>query len=197
MAPCRTATPSSISRSTAAAWSVKPGFFMQPWTLMSPAMMGQFPAAALIYRKGLVATGDLLVDLNLKVGDLLDLQGTPMPQDAALDELRLKDVPKGTSLKPGNVIDPLVHFAGRTNVNFTDRGGPSKLKDLQALRRPQAPGRHQQHRPAPARLRQGGAHHQRARRPRGSAVHSAAGGHGRAEGSHRSRPSWSSVTSSR
>jgi hypothetical protein len=26
--------------------------------------VGQFPAAALIYRKGLVATGDLLVDLN-------------------------------------------------------------------------------------------------------------------------------------
>jgi len=113
-----------------AAWSVKPGFFMQPWTLMSPAMMGQFPAAALIYRKGLVATGDLLVDLNLKVGDLLDLQGTPMPQDAALDEFRLKDVPKGTTLKPGNVIDPLVHLAGRTNVNFTDRGGLAKLKDL-------------------------------------------------------------------
>jgi hypothetical protein len=113
-----------------AAWSVKPGFFMQPWTLMSPAMMGQFPAAALIYRKGLVAAGDLMVHLDLKVGDLLDLQGTPMPQDAALDELRLKDVPKGTTLKAGNVIDPLVHFVGRTNVNFSDRGGPSTLKDL-------------------------------------------------------------------
>jgi hypothetical protein len=113
-----------------AAWSVKPGFFMQPWTLMSPAMMGQFPAAALIYRNGLVATGDLLVDLNLKVGNLLDLQGTPMPQDAALDELRLKDVPSGTMLKAGKVIDPLIHFVGRTNVNFTERGGPPRLKDL-------------------------------------------------------------------
>ena len=58
-----------------ASWTVKPGFFMQPWTLMSPAMMGQFPAAALIYRKGLVATGDLLVDLNLKIGDLARLAG--------------------------------------------------------------------------------------------------------------------------
>jgi len=117
----------------AAGWSVKPGFFMQPWTLMSPVMMGQFPAAAVIYRKGLIATGDLLVDLNLKVGDLLNLQGTPMPQDAALDEIRLKDVPKGTTLKPGNVINPLVHFVGRTNVNFTDRGNLSKLKDLGTL----------------------------------------------------------------
>jgi hypothetical protein len=116
-----------------AVWSVKPGFFMQPWTLMSPAMMGQFPAAALTYRKGLVATGDLVADLNLRVSDLLDLQGTPMPQDAALDELRLKDVPKETTLKPGNVIDPLVHLAGRTNVNFTDRGTPSKLGDRKPL----------------------------------------------------------------
>lgn len=114
-------------------WSVKPGYFMQPWTLMSPAMMGQFPAAALLYRKGLVANGELLVDLNLKIEDLLKLQGTPLPQDASFDELRLKDVPKGTSLKPGNVIDPLVHYAGRTNVNFTERGGPAKLRDLSSL----------------------------------------------------------------
>jgi hypothetical protein len=56
-----------------------------------------------------------------------------MPQDAALDELRLKDVPKGTTLKPGNVIDPLVHFAGRTNVNFTERSVPSRLRDLKPL----------------------------------------------------------------
>ena len=113
-------------------WSVKPGFFMQPWTVMSPAMMGQFPAAAMIYRKGLVAEGHLLVDLNLKLDDLMRLRGTPLPQDAAFDELRLKDVPRGTAIAPGSVIDPLVHFAGRTNVNFTSEGGPSRLADLAA-----------------------------------------------------------------
>lgn len=111
-------------------WSVKPSFYMQPWTLMSPGQIGQFPAGALIFRKGLVAEGDLLVDLNLSVPNLLDLQGTPMPQDAALDELRLKDVPKGTTLQTGNVIDPLVHFAGRTNVSFSQKGAAPVLKDL-------------------------------------------------------------------
>jgi hypothetical protein len=114
-------------------WSVKPGYFMQPWTLMTPAMMGQFPAAALIYRKGLVGEGNLLVDLNLSLKDLLDLRGTPLPQDASFDELRLKDVPSGTTLRPGNVIDPLVHYAGRTNINFTDRAGPATLKDTSRL----------------------------------------------------------------
>jgi hypothetical protein len=113
-----------------AAWSVKPGYFMQPWTLMSPAMMGQFPAAALIFRKGLVAEGDVVVDLDLKLQDLFDLKGTPLPQDAAFDELRLKDVPQGTRLKPGNVIDPLVHYVGRTQVNFSEKGRAAKLKDV-------------------------------------------------------------------
>jgi hypothetical protein len=113
-----------------AKWSVKPNFFMQPWTLMSPAMMGQFPAAALIFRKGLIDAGDLLVDLNLALPDLLELKGTPLPQDAALDELRLKDVPPDSSLRPGQIIDPLVHFAGRTNVTISGRGAPPKLKDL-------------------------------------------------------------------
>ncbi len=60
------------------AWTVKPGYFMQPWTLMSPAMMGQFPAAALIYRKGLVATGETVVDLNL------NLNRPPRPQRHAV-----------------------------------------------------------------------------------------------------------------
>ena len=111
-------------------WTVKPRFFMQQWTLMSPAMMGQFPAAALIYRLGLVEPGDLLVELNLNLDDLLRLQGTPLPQDAALDELRLKDVPLGTELQPGAVIDPLVHYAGRTCVNFTDKPASYRIKDL-------------------------------------------------------------------
>ena len=114
-------------------WDVKPQFWMQPWTLMSPTQMGQFPAAALIYRRGLVSEGTLLADLRLKLGDLVALKGTPLPQDAAFDELRLADVPKGTELKPGNRIDPLIHFAGRTSVEIDGQGGPAHLAPLGAL----------------------------------------------------------------
>jgi hypothetical protein len=111
-------------------WSAKPGYFMQPWTLMSPGTMGQYPAAALIYRTGLISPGDMLVNLNLKIADLEALKGTPMPQDASFDELRLKDVPKGTSLNASSVIDPLVHYAGRTSVSFSETGAPAQLVDL-------------------------------------------------------------------
>jgi hypothetical protein len=104
-------------------WKVKPNFWMQPWTLMSPAMMGQFPAAALIYRKGLIAPGGLVAKVDLNRKELLALNGTPLPQDAALDELRLKDLPATAELKTGQRLDPMLHYVGRTKVNFTE-GAP-------------------------------------------------------------------------
>ena len=114
-------------------WSVKPGFWMQPWTLMAPSQFGQFPAAALIYRRGLVKTGDVLAKIDLNTNDLLNLKGTPLPQDASFDELRLKDVPQGTEVKPGQRIDPLIHYAGRVEVNFTGTPGRTTLSDLRPL----------------------------------------------------------------
>jgi hypothetical protein len=113
-----------------ARWAVKPGYWMQPWTLMTPAMLGQFPAAALLYRKGLVTAGDVLAEIRLNRQDLLNLKGTPLPQDAALDELRLKDVPTGAELKPGQRLDPLLHYAGRVEVTFDTQPGSVRLKDL-------------------------------------------------------------------
>ncbi len=112
-------------------WKVKPGYWMQQWTLATPAMLGQFPAAALIYRQGLVAPGAVLAEINLNLTDLRQLKGTPLPQDAAFDELRLKDVPQGTKLAPGQRLDPLLHYAGRSHVSFTDEPGRVASTNLQ------------------------------------------------------------------
>jgi hypothetical protein len=111
-------------------WAVKPGFWMQQWTLMTPAMMGQFPATALIYRRGLLSAGRILAEIKLNKTDLLQLKGTPLPQDAALDELRLADVPRGSDVKPGQRIDPLIHYAGRVDVSFVEKPGSTKVTDL-------------------------------------------------------------------
>jgi hypothetical protein len=111
-------------------WAVKPNFWMQPWTLMSPAMMGQFPAAALIFRRGLVTPGSVLADIRLNQEALLRLEGTPLPQDAALDELRLKDLPPGPDVKSGARLDPLLHYAGRADVSFVAGPGSVKVSDL-------------------------------------------------------------------
>ena len=98
-----------------AEWSVKPGYFMQPWTLLAPTQFGQFPAAARVYREGMIRPGDVLADVSLSREDLLQLKGTPLPLDAAFDELRMKDVPSGDGAPEAGVqVDPLIHFAGRT-----------------------------------------------------------------------------------
>ena len=51
---------------------------------------------------GLTGTeGAALAKIDLNTNDLLNLKGTPLPQDASLDELRLKDLPaNGAELKP-------------------------------------------------------------------------------------------------
>ena len=116
-----------------ASWAVKPNFWMQPWTLMSPAMLGQFPAAALLYRRGLIREGAVLTEIQLNTDDLRHLKGTPLPQDAALDELRLKDVPPLDELKPGQRLDPLLHYAGRVHVTFTDGPGAVKAENSRRL----------------------------------------------------------------
>lgn len=115
-----------------ARWAVKPNFWMQQWTLATPSMLGQFPAAALIYRRGLIAPGEVLAQVALGTNDLLRLKGTPLPQDASFDELRLKDVPQGTEVKPGQRLDPLLHYTGRAHVKF---GGESstRVSDLKAV----------------------------------------------------------------
>jgi hypothetical protein len=101
---------------------------MQQWTLATPAMLGQFPAAALIYRQGLIAPGAVVADLRLNTDQLLRLEGTPLPQDAAFDELRLNDVPSGEIVKPGQRLDPLLHYVGRSHVQFCDE--PSAVTAL-------------------------------------------------------------------
>lgn len=116
-----------------AGWSVKPNYFMQPWTLMAPTQMGQFPATALIFRENRVRAGEILADVQLRREDVLALKGTPLPQDAAFDELRLKDVPDGTApLGPNQRIDPLLHFAGRARVTFGTNAG-TRLRPLAGL----------------------------------------------------------------
>jgi len=50
----------------------------------------------------LIKPGKVLASIQSEHTDLLNLKGTPLPQDANFDELRLKDVPQGTDVKPGN-----------------------------------------------------------------------------------------------
>ena len=100
-----------------------------------PTSMGQFPAAALLYRKGLVRTAEPVVRIEAKLADLFALKGIPVSAPQNLDEFRKKDIPPGKVLETTepNSIDPLAFLAGRVEVHVTEQGGASRVVQLSSL----------------------------------------------------------------
>jgi hypothetical protein len=103
------------------------------FSIQTPVMMGQYPAAALIYRKGYVKPGPAVVSEAAKLADLYGLKGTAASEPQDLDELRKKNVPKGGTLttvaRPG-AVDPLAHLVGRVERRVGAAPGVSKIADL-------------------------------------------------------------------
>ena len=91
-------------------WSVKPNYFMQPWPVMSPTTMGQFPAAAVIYRQRLIDPGESAATVSLSNDSLNRFQ--QLPTMGMLNGLT-EDQPRTNGL-----IDPLACFVGRTAIAF-------------------------------------------------------------------------------
>ena len=78
---------------------------LDKFSVANPVVMGQFPAAALIFRKGLVRTAAPAVHLETTLANLHALNGI-------------------------DAIDPLAYLVGRVEVNASERGGQSRVSDL-------------------------------------------------------------------
>jgi hypothetical protein len=111
---------------------------LDKFTISDPAVMGQFPAAALLYRRGLVKTADAVVHLETGLPDLFALKGLPVAAPQNLDRLRAEGIlpgrggaTSGRGMPPRAAVDPLATLAGRVEVDVTEAGaGPSKVADL-------------------------------------------------------------------
>lgn len=105
---------------------------LSKFAIQTPTVMGQFPACALIYRKGLLKAADTVVKVEASLSDLFALKGVPVRAPINLDELRAKDIPQGGRVKVEQLssIDPLSFFVGRVVLNITDQGGTSEIADL-------------------------------------------------------------------
>ncbi|MCL4179024.1 MAG: hypothetical protein KJ072_14930 [Verrucomicrobia bacterium] len=109
------------------AWDGLPPKF----SIQTPVVQGQFPAAALIYRLGLVQTAPRVVDLQLAVDELYALKGTPLPAPQNFDQLRGEDIPPGGTLTNVSAIDSLAFLVGRVGADFVTNGAPqSQILDL-------------------------------------------------------------------
>lgn len=106
---------------------------LRKFSLQTPVGMGQFPAAALVYRRGLVQQADTVVRAGLSVDALRKLGGAPVGQPINLDELRARDVPPGATLELPRLdrVDPLSYAVGRVELHFNEDGSTSsQLADL-------------------------------------------------------------------
>ncbi|MEJ5250885.1 MAG: hypothetical protein WHX60_03285 [Armatimonadota bacterium] len=105
---------------------------LSKFSIQTPVVFGQFPAAALVFRQGLVQEARPVVVANLKLSDLFALKGAPVSQPVNLDELRARDIPAGQTAAVSQLeaIDPLAHLVGKVVMNFVERDTPSQIADL-------------------------------------------------------------------
>jgi hypothetical protein len=101
------------------------------FTITDPAGLGQFPAAALLYRRGLVQQADVVVHLEADVPSLAAGQRLPLAAPANLDALRAGGVLPQRTPSPmlhgpgeGKEIDPLAFLVGRVEVDVRAAAPP-------------------------------------------------------------------------
>ena len=116
-----------------ASWNQQHGKF----DLQVPSVLGQSPAAALIFRKGLVKTAPTVIEANLKLGALFTLQGAPVSAPVNLDALRAVDLPSGQTKALDTLpsLDPLAYLVGQVRATISASGAPSKLGNLTGIDR--------------------------------------------------------------
>jgi hypothetical protein len=82
-----------------------------------PASLGQFPAAALAFRRGLIAESAPLAAVHLSEADLWSLKGAPVTPETGLDGTRAADV-RGVFGKAASGIEPLALLVAPIDVGL-------------------------------------------------------------------------------
>ena len=102
---------------------------MNKFALSCPVIMGNFPAYSLLYRRGDIKPADPVIRQILNINDLFAMKGSGDLAEQSLDDLRLKDVPPGSTIS-GEVknIDPLAFYVGKVNRTFT--GNPKDSMEM-------------------------------------------------------------------
>jgi hypothetical protein len=101
------------------------------WTFATPMLLGQFPAAALLYRKQYVRRGEPVVEEQRSLADLWRRVPPVISEDNRYDPNRdLGDGPARAELANG--VDPLAFLAGPVVTHY-GVGGAAKVADLSRL----------------------------------------------------------------
>jgi hypothetical protein len=102
------------------------------FSIYTPVVMGQFPATALLFRKGYVTEGPVVFHSAVELSDLYGFQGTPVAEEQNLDELRKADIPSGGQMERDApmAVDPLAYYVGQVTMEIGESPGKSRTMDL-------------------------------------------------------------------
>ncbi len=85
-------------------------------TIATPSLLGQFPAAALLFRRGDVAEATIVARQTLNLESLYELKGTGIDEPTAPDPLRFENEYRSEPLVSS--IDPYAFYVGRVQRLF-------------------------------------------------------------------------------
>lgn len=99
------------------------------WVINTPELMGNFPAAALMFRKGYIAQGAPVVEEKRALQELWDRTMPIIAESASFDPNRDSQYIPPNSNIPGGV-DPLAFLVGPVEVTYDADSSQSKVADL-------------------------------------------------------------------
>ncbi len=99
------------------------------WTFSIPMTLGQFPAAALLFRKGYLLQGLAVVHEERSLDNVFHRRLPLIAEEGAWDPNRDKGaMPEGTPFKAA--VDPLAYLVGRVEVKYGGDPAKSTVADL-------------------------------------------------------------------
>jgi hypothetical protein len=104
----------------------------QKWSIATPMILGQFPAAALMYRKGYLRPGEPVVVEHRSLKQLWERLPTLISEDPSYDPNRDRGDAARRSDRRGGV-DRLAFLAGPVRVVYGSDPAKSKVLDLRRL----------------------------------------------------------------
>jgi hypothetical protein len=102
------------------------------WVAATPEIMGNFPAAALMYRKGYIARGKPVVQEKRKLSEMWSRAMPIISESASFDPNRdSADISPDSNIPGG--VDPLAFLAGPVEVSYDADSSKSQVADLSKL----------------------------------------------------------------
>jgi hypothetical protein len=107
----------------------------EKWPILTPAGAGQYPAASIVYRRGYIQEGPVVINDALALGELFALKGASLSQPLGLDAVQAARVPQGARAEVASLpgVDPLSFYVGRVVRTIAEKPGKSTFTNTTKL----------------------------------------------------------------